>query len=94
MSDKQLQKYCLKDIAKKVERDAIINAREASVYYGIGYSKMRAMLSEGTFPLIGNGFHPSDYQEWRRQKAGLTPKPESKPRGRVNPKSPTAGIYG
>jgi hypothetical protein len=65
-------------ILLKIVRDQALTKAEAAVGFGLPYSTVKALAAEKGFPMIGTHFFPSDFKIWRRQKAGLLPRPPTR----------------
>ncbi len=87
--NKQLAAIDVESVRLKVQHEQGLTLAEASVYYDLPYSSLRAWKREG-LPLVAGKLFHSDFVIWRRRLTGL----ESMPQAAVHPSGRGVGKSG
>jgi hypothetical protein len=71
--DKQLRDVKLEEVVEKRRLNQALTAKEFAVLAGISYSTARDWFHTPGFPAFRGVVFWPDFEEWRREKNGLTP---------------------
>gem|GEM_PF-6899809 len=72
----------LHDTAMKLrQEDAALSLRQFGAAYNLGYARIKQLRGMHGFPLIAGKVIPSDFDQWRKEQAGLrSQRPANPPR--------------